>query len=537
MTRYMSVDARAIAGLCLMWIFAAAAVNPLGDFPIVDDWAYAVSVKALLAGEGLQFSDWAAANLVSQVAWGAGFAALLGATPTAMRISTLAAALIGALALYRLFRLARVSPGLALVGTATAIFNPLYFTLSFSFMTDVPYTAMQLVAMWLLAAGALHEKRHVQALGWIAGVAALFCRQLGLFIPVGVAAEAAIRRPLRLSRVLAAACALAAFVALQWLFQHWLDVTDKAPALYGRQITGIGSTLSNPLAAALHALKFGVYCFFYLGLFALPVSLACLPALGRILPVGWRWRAAVLVTMIAVSAFLVAVATTPFPMWKDTLNLYSGIGSEATGTPVALWATMVLTALAGLGGALLLAAMATALIIWWRERSDRFDIAVFSGVVGLCLLGPVALIEMRFDRYLIPVIPCLLLALTPALGERRLGGGMVAVTAVAVVAMALVSIGGAHDYLAARRVQWRAYSELLQSAPATHVDGGWVFNGWASFGKVGDPADMEHWFEQADYAVGVYPRPGYNIIRRYPVERWLPWNQNDRPILVIRRMP
>ena len=59
--------------LVLIWICMVALTNPVGNFPLSDDWAYAYSVQHLLQHGELRFSDWTATNLLGQVVWGALF--------------------------------------------------------------------------------------------------------------------------------------------------------------------------------------------------------------------------------------------------------------------------------------------------------------------------------------------------------------------------------------------------------------------------------------------------------------------------------
>ena len=46
--------------LGLIWICMILLANPIGDFPLNDDWAYAYSVQHLLQHGELRFSDWTA---------------------------------------------------------------------------------------------------------------------------------------------------------------------------------------------------------------------------------------------------------------------------------------------------------------------------------------------------------------------------------------------------------------------------------------------------------------------------------------------
>jgi hypothetical protein len=115
--------------LVLFWIALEIIVNPLGDFPLNDDWAYGWTVKTLLTTGRFQPSDWAATNLVSQVLLGTVFTLPFGFSFTALRICTLSLGLLGVLATYGLLRETDTSPGIATCGALVVALNPLYFVL------------------------------------------------------------------------------------------------------------------------------------------------------------------------------------------------------------------------------------------------------------------------------------------------------------------------------------------------------------------------------------------------------------------------
>jgi hypothetical protein len=52
-------------------------VNPIGDFPLNDDWAYGWTVKTLLETGVFQLSDWTATNILPQALWELYFVSLL----------------------------------------------------------------------------------------------------------------------------------------------------------------------------------------------------------------------------------------------------------------------------------------------------------------------------------------------------------------------------------------------------------------------------------------------------------------------------
>ena len=64
--------------ISLSYIILIVLVNPIGDFPINDDWAYARSVLSLVEDGEFHLLGWGAMTLVSQVVWGALWVKLFG---------------------------------------------------------------------------------------------------------------------------------------------------------------------------------------------------------------------------------------------------------------------------------------------------------------------------------------------------------------------------------------------------------------------------------------------------------------------------
>jgi hypothetical protein len=98
-----------------VWLLATALANPLGDFPLNDDWAWGLTAKRLAEGQGYHPTDWTEMTLFSHAVWGALFCLPAGFSFTALRVSTLALSLAGTLGLYGLLRQLTPLPLLAIV--------------------------------------------------------------------------------------------------------------------------------------------------------------------------------------------------------------------------------------------------------------------------------------------------------------------------------------------------------------------------------------------------------------------------------------
>ena len=76
---------------------SSLAVDPRGDFPLNDDWAYAHSVAWLAAEYRIRLSDWIAMNLLPQTLLGGLATAIGGFTFTTLRhLTQIVAAIVAA---------------------------------------------------------------------------------------------------------------------------------------------------------------------------------------------------------------------------------------------------------------------------------------------------------------------------------------------------------------------------------------------------------------------------------------------------------
>ena len=108
--------------------------------------------------------DWSAVFPVGPAIWGAAWSLVFGFSFATLRLSTLVLGLVGCGALYLILRELEASPRVALLGALSVAANPVFFLLSSSFMTDVPFVALTLLA--LLCYVRAHRRGEVRLLWW-----------------------------------------------------------------------------------------------------------------------------------------------------------------------------------------------------------------------------------------------------------------------------------------------------------------------------------------------------------------------------------
>ena len=211
-----------------VWILVVFLINPRGEFPLIDDWAYAGMVKSLVEGGGLRIPE-VATNIIAQVFWGALFCLPFGFSFIALRISTLTLGLIGVLALYGILRETDADRLTALFGSLLLIFNPLYLGLSYTFMSDVPFTAVSLLALYFLVRGLARDSRLEIGAGLLLACMALLIRQTGLaiFLAFGLAYLA--KKGWRARNIFLGALSAMLGVLVQASWDEWMRYRHAMP--------------------------------------------------------------------------------------------------------------------------------------------------------------------------------------------------------------------------------------------------------------------------------------------------------------------
>src|SRR5204862_1006642 len=114
-----------------------AIVEPRGDFPLNDDWAFAHSAQWLLGEGRIRLSEWVAMNLVPQTLAGASATSVFGFSFETLRHLTQVVALMAMGAVYAWFRVSGLAAYGAFVATLAVVAFPAWPQLANSYMTDL----------------------------------------------------------------------------------------------------------------------------------------------------------------------------------------------------------------------------------------------------------------------------------------------------------------------------------------------------------------------------------------------------------------
>jgi 4-amino-4-deoxy-L-arabinose transferase-like glycosyltransferase len=487
----------------LLLLFAGCGVvliliPPQHEYPILDDWIYAGSVRTFQQTGAFVMPGMTQANLVGLTLWGALWTTLFGFGFTTLTYSTLFFAALALLSFYGIARAVAVPPAGALLGAVLLAADPFFLHLSYTFMTDIPFMALTLAACYLYIRGLQTGRLGWLLLGGLFAGWSFLIRQFGILAPGCFVLYLGI-------------------VSLQqkkWYWREALAMLAGPILLVGGWYAFLswqgGGPTDMQIYADRQAAKF-LWQPAWVEVVGLR-TLSVLPLLGLFAWTAVRLRRSRWWLVPACLALLVAgmyAVDTPGQQWLPTTEypFTLTVGSFALRLPretftfgargnilrlggidffqyeqQPIWTALawrwLWVAAVGLA-ALLLAKCADGLMDWGRSlrrRAPLTPLAAFYGVGLATFIISVVFTGGFFDRYLLGFLPFVLMFLirgTPAWGKLAWGYSLLAVGALACFSLLLKADMVSHD--AAR---WQAAAWLLPKTGGLGLHGGFDWDNW-----------------------------------------------------------
>lgn len=529
----------AIPTLILIHLCLVCVVPVTGDFPTNDDWAYARVTKTFLETGHIRLSGWVIASLLFQVLWGAFFCLPFGFSFTALRISTLVLSLTGVIAFYCLLRQYRLKRTVSFAGTLVLAANPLYLSLSYTYMTDVPALVMMLLAALFYLRGLRDDHTGWIILGAVSSLAAFLIRQTTLVMPVAfglwvLLKYRGINRPIR--KLLAIAVIPAAGTVCYLLWSQF--VHGVPPASNVRHFASPATALSLAPGRTFRLLL-------YLGLFLLPLW-------GTFLSRVWNRLTSVTgLTVFCLwgiplccGVIYLSVRSGITMPYLDNLLTDLGLGPRTLRDafllqqnvpfrlPPMVWS--VVSGISALGVAL----MGTMGTLYLVEQRSRWGVLVDPLlIVGLLSLFSLLAMDCIFDRYVITLIPPAVLGVLLVTEKYRPAGAWAFLLAMCFL---LFSMMGISDYMNWNRARWDAarFAVNRLHCPPENVDGGFEWGGWMNYSKFDGLPEIDRdapvswwWVRQPRYVVTFGPLDGYRTVSTFPYAS--PFSRKRQAILLL----
>ncbi|HUS14083.1 MAG TPA: glycosyltransferase family 39 protein, partial [Chloroflexia bacterium] len=495
-------------------------IPPQHEFPTTDDWVYAGSVRDMLRTGTFIMPD-SQANLVGLTLWGALWSLLFGFSITTLTYSVLALALLSLLAFYGLARAAGVAAPGALLGTALLGLNPLFLHLSYSFMTDVPFLALVLLACYCYMRGLQGDHLLWVWLGGLLAGGAFLIRQFGVLVPLAFLGYLAVDGILT-RRWRPAAMSMTAAVPLLIVLAWWVWARDFPPAISAvmaadrtahfvfkepwlrvfvlRTLTLLPLTAFSAWAAlTIPRARWWLVPAWFLGL-VWGMDATDLP--------GETWIAITEPPFTAqLGPFAYRLPHEPFSFGAyGNIVRVTGLDFDEYGyvqQPVwspEVWRALFMTGVALVSG--LLAALSSRFWDGIRGRSWRRGLPASAALYGLGLLTcgvTLGLAGDLFDRYVIAYLPFLILFVV--WGAASWGRRGWAYSLAALLLLGTFSVAAKADQMEHNRTRWAAAAWMEARVGAVRA-------GW----------NWDHWGHQDSdqYAVSDVPLDGFRVEQQFP---------------------
>jgi hypothetical protein len=484
----------------LVLVGAIWIAQPVGEFPITDDFDYAATSFDWLRTGELRLSDWPSMTLATHAAWGAVFCAFMGNSFWSLRVSTWSLCGLGMLALFAWLRFHGASRATAILATITVFFGPSTFLYSCSFMTDMPAVVWSIFT--LLTILWADRNPHPMRFGCAGIVAALgYLGRQTAAIPALAGILVLILRGKRTHALMLGLPLVAAAIG----FSVWQSQQGRP---YHSQIAMINWSQLGDLSQLFHRTQRIVAA---VALYAFPV-IFCLGG-ASVSRQQWRLR-----IIISLAAFLASYVPMLRSEHNDVANVTT-VGHADQGTfggthfrgfdnaelfdcgVGADWTVHRSDALAGirwvwgqrvirLFEVLVSAAMAISMG-WLLAAAPRIvsnarhhSTLAIPWISLLGFSGFVLVAGSSYERYMLPIW-CLLIPTVVAADQQQSSRNPPWVAWLAVFVVLAGSVIGMQDFFARQRVFWDAAESLLkQGKRIDQIDAGMEFAGVHYFNRM-----------------------------------------------------
>ena len=493
-----------LTAILAVWFAAILLIKPTGNFPLGDDWDFAIATWNFAHLGHFKFTHFTAVSLRAQVVWGALWTWAFGESFRILRYSVLALAAVTIVVINRLLARANVAPAPRVIATLAFAFHPIFLWASCTYMTEVPYVCASAIAMYCFLRGLDDDRRAWIVAGCLAAVVSWFVRQTGVINLVAPLAIALWRR--RYKDAAAIGATLAAFAALFFFKRAWISGSPEEFAVHYRMWGESSFRLPQQIEVAYHWFVFN----------AQNSALFFLPLVAPLAFVKRRWWpgiAAGILILWRVQALISAGHPMPYssnPFCCDIFagNIFEnfGLGSHTvTGAyPIVMpYAARLIVTYASV--------LLAALLFVKPPKSNAALLSLGTAIVGtLALLGS----GLYVDRYALDSAWSLVIFLALVAPVRK----WLAIPLLIIIM--IFSVTAVAEYHSWNKSRWQAVADLrARGVAVTDIDGGAEV--WSLYEMA---YQDQKWRRIRQFGVGprryviaFSPLPGYRVIGRYGV--------------------
>lgn len=548
--------------ITIIWVLMIAVVNPWGNFPLNDDWVYAKAVKSIIEERNFTLSEaHSASNLIVQAFWGALFCLPFGFSYTALRFSSLILGLIGILITYAILREIKACRFYCILGALLIGLNPIYFALSNTFMTDIPFFSTAILSVYFLIKGLKDDSILNISIGIFLSYCSLLIRQNGIIIAVSFTFAYLVGKKINIGNVIKSFLPTLLGILIQLFYQYWLAKTHRNSPAHNLQVNRIKEIIFSDDLKTIFDNFFNntLIALIYIGLFLAPLIYIQLINNWQSIKSSEKrfflFTNTVILTIIGI--WLLTIKKQIMPL-SENLLLNFGIGpltfhdtyylrKNIPLISVNLQITWILLTIIGAIGASLLIyyfskinlKIVLEIIKQTTKLSSEEKINIFVTFCILTFYIPMG-IQGYFERYLLLLLPLFMIQIVTIFRNKNkidLNFKKTLSISVIMLILGIFTVGATHDYLSWNRVRWQVLNNLtdrLYISP-NRIDGGYEFNGSYLYSTDYQEKQGKSWWwvDKDDYILSFGSLDGYQEIQRYYFDKILPFG--PKYFLVLKK--
>jgi hypothetical protein len=523
----------------ILFLLAEFLINPIGEFCLNDDWAYAKAVNTFVKTSELKFSFWQAIPGIPLIFTGIFFSKLFGFSFTLLRFISIACVLISTILLdVNLKRLA-VSTTNRLLVLVLFVFNPLTISLGNSFMPDVFQLMLGMFTFHFMILYSRNRKGYQLILFIVCSLLLSLNRQTGIIIPLLFFTIVMIREKRNTKNI--GLGIMPFLITALGLFIFEYSAKTILPQNYNLQLNNILATLLYP---NLNSLKTIGYYFITsticLGLFSLPLTISSIKQNYELLKKS-LFSKLILTMYLALIIVKLLYSGNIFP-FVGNMFYHLGIGpviltgfNTDENHSLSIAATYIWTILNFVGGLSFFISLQLILKKLWEEKqTEATSVKLFFSIIFILYLLPLCF-SYANDRYLLFLIPFYVMALIVSMRSEITKFSFLLFFA----PLFYFSIAGTHDYLALNKARMQATDYLVRgkSISPKNIDGGFEFNGWYAEDTrnyIATHKDRWWFVEKDDYIISPVGKAGYSVEQAFGFSSWMSFGFNE--IFVLKKL-
>jgi len=546
--KFHSSDIKIISAIILFWIILVLLVNVRGNFPLNDDWSYSYSVKTLVEEGKLELTGWVSMPVISQIYWGSLFCSISGFSFELLRLSTLLLSIVGIFFCYLIFSEVTNSLFLKFLSTSLIAINPIYFLLSATFMTDIPFFTFSTISIYFFIKYFKHQRPLYLFLSIAIIFIASFIRQIGIVVLVAFALTNFFQKNNSLFKKIYPLIFIILLMTAFYVFQFLVKSSIDDPMISNTRMGHFFNSFSKQnIFGLIPLIKNIFFAFIYIGLFLLPFLIY--HSYVMVKSYNFSHKTIIIIfyfSLTIVSLFLLITFNKLLPLRSNILWAY-GLGpatlkdvdilglNHLNQIPQLVW--ILLTAI-GIAGLILIGftfyySIKIAIVAQFFSSNKQVTFVFISTILTLIFIG----LADFYDRYIIQVLPGILfLLLSTYQNKPTIRNNFLQWVSVSLIVMiALFTIYETHNYFSWNRCRWKTIDYLTKELKISSdkIDGGFEFNAWNFY----DPnykitSDKSWWWVQDDeYLIAFGKLPDYSVYKEFNYDSFL----ETKSIFILKR--